>query len=408
MSPVDRNDRAGRLRDALGARSLDVLLALTPENAEYLSRTPNYIATHWRVPGLHAAAVNGAGDIAVVTGDFGGDLSSNTRFKRFFYTLWTESIDVRESENGPIAERVLSARPRRLEQPPQFDLGEVFDRVAEAVRAVDPSAARVGLEQSVLPEAVFSRLRHGLPGVEFIEASDIFDELRVIKDDDEIANLWRAAELTETGIRGAIAGLALGQSVTTVNAHYQIAVHQQVADDSRFAQFRQAEGAVAVGIGASASAVAPGQTVKFDMQVDVGGYHSDIGRTVAFAPTSDQLTIYAALHDALLRAQELIRPGARFADIYAAGAGAMHAAGFSNYSRGHLGHSVGLTQNFEEPPFIEPGEYRRIEAGMVLSLELPFYVYGVGAFQLERMLLITGDGYEAMDQLPFSLAVPEQ
>ncbi len=76
-----------------------------------------------------------------------------------------------------------------------------------------------------------------------------------------------------------------------------------------------------------------------------------------------------------------------------------------NYSRGHLGHSDGLTQHFEEPPFIAPNELRPLVPNMVLSLEMPYYLYGVGAFQLERMVLVTEDGHEVLDSLPFELAV---
>ena len=81
----------------------------------------------------------------------------------------------------------------------------------------------------------------------------------------------------------------------------------------------------------------------------------------------------------------------------------MHRAGFTNYSRGHLGHSLGLTQRFEEPPFIAPGEERPVVPNMVLAIEMPYYVYGVGAFQLERMGVVTGTGFELVDQLPFEL-----
>ena len=78
-----------------------------------------------------------------------------------------------------------------------------------------------------------------------------------------------------------------------------------------------------------------------------------------------------------------------------------HRAGFTNYSRGHLGHSLGLTQRFEEPPFIAPGEARPVVPNMVLAIEMPYYVYGVGAFQLERMGVVTGTGFDLVDQLPF-------
>src|SRR5262249_41479470 len=162
-----------------------------------------------------------------------------------------------------------------------------------------------------------------------------------------------------------------------------------------------------IGFGAdSPRVVGPGQTIKFDMQVDVGGYHSDIGRTIATGATRDQRDIYAALRSALMAAQSHVKPGASFAEIFHAGTDAVRYAGFTNYSRGHLGQSVGLTRHFEEPPFITPEEHRALVPGMVISLELPYYVYGVGAFQLERMLLITSDGHEALDKIPLDFEFP--
>ena len=43
--------RRERLADALQRNRLDVLLALTPENAAYLSGRTSVIATLWRLPG---------------------------------------------------------------------------------------------------------------------------------------------------------------------------------------------------------------------------------------------------------------------------------------------------------------------------------------------------------------------
>lgn len=141
------------------------------------------------------------------------------------------------------------------------------------------------------------------------------------------------------------------------------------------------------------------------MQVDVGGYHSDIGRTYALEPTLNQRRVHEALRAALAAAQEVIVPGNTFAEVFAAGTKAMFDAGFDTYSRGHLGHSVGLGHNYEEPPFIAPSEHRTLIPGMILSLELPLYLHGLGHFQLERMLRITQSGHEILDDLPFDFAL---
>jgi Xaa-Pro aminopeptidase len=230
--------------------------------------------------------------------------------------------------------------------------------------------------------------------------------LRAIKDPDEVAHLRLAAELTEAGIAGAVKRLTPGMSETAVNSAYQVAVHEAVIADRRYAAFREAEGLASVGFGVDQPReVGPGLTVKFDMQVDVGGYHSDIGRTYAFAPTAEQQEVYDALQHALAATIAAIRLGITFAELHAIGSESMHMQGFTNYSRGHLGHSIGLTQHFEEPPFIAADEHRPVAPGMVLSVELPFSIYGVGAFQMERMVEVTADGAQSIDRLPFRLAI---
>jgi Xaa-Pro aminopeptidase len=388
----------------MARHGFDVLLAVTPENAEYLAGQSNFIATHWRLPGIHAATI-GSGQRAVVTGDFGADPAIMRSYTHIPYRSWTESIDIRGLLAGRLSERVVAARPGvPIERPAQFDLDAVFDAVAEAVQAVAPNPRQVGVDLLEVDAASVGRLRARLPGVRLIDATTVFDDLRAIKDPDEIAHLRLAGELTETGIRGALARITPGMSETALNAAYQVEVHERVMADERFAAFRQAEGMANIGIGAeSPHAVAPGQTLKFDMQVDIAGYHSDIGRTWAIAPTADQRTMYGALREALAVLEAAVRPGVTFAELYAIGSGAMHRAGFTNYSRGHLGHSLGLTQHFEEAPFIAPGEERPVVANMVLAIEMPYYVYGVGAFQLERMGVVTGTGFELVDQLPFEL-----
>lgn len=395
-----------RIGDAIQRRELDLLLAITPENAGYLAGRSNFIATHWRIPGIYSAAVGPDGAKAVVSGDFGIDPAAMPSFTHFPYRSWTESVDVRTAPGDSVADRVTAARAAAITRPAQFDLDEVFDRIADAVRSISANPRRIGIDLLEVDAASVQRLRDRLPGTELVDATAILDDLRALKDPDEIAHLRLAGELTEIGIGGAIERLQPGMTETAVNSAYQIAVHEAVIADPRFAQFRQAEGLATIGIGAdSPRTVEPGQTIKFDMQVDIAGYHSDIGRTVAFAPTAGQRAVSAALREALARLQDQVRPGATFAGLYAIGSDAMRAAGYRTYSRGHLGHSVGLTQRFEEPPFIAPGEDRPLVAGMMLSIELPYYLYGVGAFQLERMLLVTGDGHEAIDRLPFALGL---
>jgi len=397
--------RRERLADALRRNRLDVLLALTPENAAYLSGRTSVIATLWRLPGLVAVAVNERGEMAVAAGD--NEIGSyDGVVARFAHPLWIEHLDLRNSGMN-LGSRVHAARPEgALPRPAQFDAELMLDAVAAAVGAVLTAGRRmhVGAELAMLPAWVAEGLRERLSTLEWVEAGAVFDDLRAIKDADEIAHLRLAAELTEIGIAGARDALRPGLSAIGVSAAYQCAIWDRAASDHRFAALRQVEGLVSVGDGAAPVAVGLEQTVKLDMQVDVDGYHSDVGRTYALEPTLEQQAVYDALRDALAAVVAAIGPGVPMRDIWAIGTERMRAAGFTNYSRGHLGHSIGLAHNYEEPPFIAADEGRPLAPGMVVSVELPYYLLGVGSFQLERMVVIEESGTEVLDRLPFELA----
>src|SRR5215207_560352 len=110
--------RRERLADALQRNRLDVLLALTPENAAYLSGRTSVIATLWRLPGLVAVAVNDQGEIAVAAGDneLGG---YDGAVARFAHPLWIEHLDLRISGVN-LESKVDAARPEgALSRPAQ-------------------------------------------------------------------------------------------------------------------------------------------------------------------------------------------------------------------------------------------------------------------------------------------------
>ena len=116
------------------------------------------------------------------------------------FTSWTESLDVRGETGGTIAERTQRARPERVKRPAQFDLGEVFDRVGDAIRYVAPDAKRVGVDLDQVDDGSVGLLVRVLGNALGLPWDSIFDDLRAIKDPDEIAHLRLACELTEIGI----------------------------------------------------------------------------------------------------------------------------------------------------------------------------------------------------------------
>ncbi len=401
--------RAERLHDALARNRFAGLLALGPENAAWLSGRTSTIATLWRLPGLVGVAAGADGSLAVSAGDQEVASYATAEAGRFPHPLWIEHHDLRGGDAArALADRIADARPAgALNRPAQFDPEALLDAAASAARAAVPNGGRVGIDLAGTPGWVAAGLEQRLraAGIEPVEATAVFDDLRAIKDPADIERLRLAAELTETGIAAARDALRPGLAAQGVVAAYQSAIWARAASEDRFAELRQVEGLVTVGDGTAPAVVGPGVTVKLDMQVDVGGMHSDVGRTYALAPTAEQREVFAALNDALAAAIAAMAPGVPFRDVWAAGIGAMRAAGYVGYSRGHLGHSVGLAHHYEEAPFIAADEPRPLAPGMVLSVELPWYLPGIGQFQLERMVLVGDSGCDVLDTLPLNLAV---
>src|SRR5680860_1614481 len=139
-------DRRSRILQAIARQGYDALLAVTSENAHYLAGHGNYIATHWRIPGLFSVAVGRRGKRAVVMGDFGTDPNVVLPYMHVHYMSWTESVDIRQTVGEPVADRIVTARPIQIDRPAQFDLDEVWDRVAEAVRSVAAAPATIGVD----------------------------------------------------------------------------------------------------------------------------------------------------------------------------------------------------------------------------------------------------------------------
>ncbi len=143
-----------------------------------------------------------------------------------------------------------------------------------------------------------------------------------------------------------------------------------------------------------------GDLVKADVGTLINGYSSDGARTyVCGKPDPLASEIYKVLQESFAVGEALLKPGTRFCDVHAAMLGIMRKRGFSEYYRGHFGHSVGAAVGIEEWPFISSSNEMLIEPNMVLALETPFYANGLGALMIEEQFLITESGAQSMNRL---------
>lgn len=135
-----------------------------------------------------------------------------------------------------------------------------------------------------------------------------------------------------------------------------------------------------------------GDMMVVDSGTQVDGYFCDFNRNYAVGPPHEEVVdAYGKLYQATEAALRMLKPGARFEDLFNAMTSAMGVKAEGGVGR--MGHSVGL--QLTEWPSIRPTETTSLEAGMTIALEPSIPVAsGGGKFLVtEEIALVTETGY---------------
>ncbi|KAA0971980.1 M24 family metallopeptidase [Aureimonas fodinaquatilis] len=387
---------SNRFAVLMEAANLDAVIAWGGANFHYMTGFQNYFD-------------NPGGSLALVPADPGKPAmalvaswveeaarASSTIPDLHSYPLWIEIADIKDIRAG-----TARSQPKPS---PRFDLARNMAILADAVTARGLAQGRIGIEMNLVSAHALALLQAKLPNVRFVECSSLFTDLRSIKTEFEIDCIREATRFAEEGLLAVLASPLGGLDTNGLKTIYDAACADRAArlPDAGFLGTR-----VTASIGADISPtiaggkrIESGDAVFFDCGVSIHGYGSDTGRTFLFRPPADEeRRIMDAVCAGMDAGIELMRPGVAMSEIFHAGQNAVRAAGLPWYTRGHIGHTMGLGMA-EQAPYLSPVENRLLEPGMVIALETPLYVKGIGGFQVEECFVITQTGYEKLTTLP--------
>lgn len=377
---------------------VDVYIACTPANFLYLSGYQSaFIDLSWQMTGTDLVVLPAAQDLppAMIVSEYcepDAKLHSDIADIRT-YSMWTENRDF---------EIVTRPGGGIIQRPEQYDPDAILGLVRDVLRGwklVDPV---IGSDLSLMKHGTFNALVRTFPGHRLVDCEQIAYDVRSRKHPGEIANLRNAAKLFDIGVKKTISLVREGQTAFELRSNFENSVREAVAQDPKLGNYEKTFFFPHVGTG-DGSVVRRGDIIKLDCGVRINGYWSDGCRHFCLGgPSDEQKLVHRALTAGYQAARDLIRPGSRMGDIYAAALNAVRRNGLPNYSRGHFGHSIGLDDKTEEPPFIGPND-TILRENMVICLEIPFYPPDLGGFNIEDMLLVTATGNEALTKLDLGL-----
>lgn len=225
----------------------------------------------------------------------------------------------------------------------------------------------------------------------------VMDEIRSIKDTDEIALMRKASELNDLVMTQVPFILKVG--VTEIQVRDQIlAMFNALTDGISF------DPIVAFGDHASDPHAVPShRTLKSSeaIVIDIGclykGYCSDMTRTF-YLDTNPDKEIYELVRKANLAAIAAVKPGVSLSDIDKAARDVITQAGYGEFFIHRTGHGIGTSVH--EPYPVSSESTILCTEGMIFSIEPGIYLKGRTGIRIEDLVLVTANGVEVLNHAP--------
>lgn len=316
---------------------------------------------------------------------FDAPFSENSRVRAFgnFHLAQPKRGVELTSLDGSIIELLQSAKP--MEGP--------VDAIVEMIEGSGLSHAKVGVDEVGISWALLQDLERALPDALLTPASALFRNVRSVKTKEEIRRLRRAVAITETAILESMRFAREGVTEKTLARRLEMSTLKQGAHPLFTMISFGSRGAHA--LWPSDAALRRGDLIKYDVGCVYDGYKSDVARVAIRGKADDRVRrCFDAVRAGTDRVMELVKPGVRVGELFEAGVAAVQEAGIRSFERHGVGHGIGL--EVYDDPILAAGDQTEIEAGMVLSIEVPYYEVGLGGFNLEDTVLVTDEGIEKL------------
>lgn len=244
----------------------------------------------------------------------------------------------------------------------------------------------------------------------------LVEEMRLVKDEEEIKLIEESGRWASRGLDIARGLMAEGKYDWEVAFEASLALSKEMARSlgpgympmresaPGFVGFRGQLGEYSY-YPHSISAPRPfrkGDVVGIGAGPEIGGYYSELERTLVIGAANDDVKKYfEAMLELRHAALDALRPGATAAEVDRAVRRRAEALGLADRLRHHTGHGIGI--GFHERPYLDIGSDEILKPGVVVTIEPGIYVKGIGGFRHSDTILITEDGYRFLTKYPEDL-----
>jgi Xaa-Pro dipeptidase len=358
LKPDVYRERQAKLRAGAKARGWDALFVTPSTNLAYATGL-----SMWRSERLTALVLLTDGPAVLITPAF--EESNVTRDATVDdVKTWKEDEDP-----VPIAANLLSRKSVGIEGSTAFSTASLVSAAASA-KAEDAAA--------------------------------LFDALRSVKSEEELALLKEAGRRTVLAIAATHELMRRGMTEREVSNVLEAEFRKLGVSGGGLVQFGPSAALPHGGPGDRA--LAKGDAVLIDCGCRVRGYTSDVTRTVAFGPPSDELRkVYAAVDRAQTAGIDALEAGKTGEEVDRAARKVIEDAGYGAYFTHRLGHGLGMDGH--EHPYLVKGNRKPLVAGNTVTVEPGIYLPGKLGVRIEDDYAVREKGLASLSVRPQELVV---
>jgi Xaa-Pro dipeptidase len=277
---------------------------------------------------------------------------------------------------------------------------------AEAISRLQVPHKQVGIDPLMMRFFEMRLLEIAFRHTTFVDASHALQNMRIAKDEVEIAAMRRAVIVAEDAMRAILPIVKVG--ISEVEIASELFIQLLKAGSEGNLPF---EPIVASGPNSALPHAIPsdrklevGDLLLIDWGARVDGYVSDLTRTFAIEQLDPEL---AKVHETVCLAnatgREAVSTSVSGAEVDLAARDVIEAAGYGEQFIHRLGHGIGLESH--EPPYLSSDNRELLQAGNAITIEPGIYLPGRGGVRIEDDVIVTVEGGESLSTFQRELMV---
>ena len=276
------------------------------------------------------------------------------------------------------------------------------DPYAVAARLL-PAEGRVAVGDRLWASHLLG-LQAARPGLAFASASPVVSRLRAIKDEEELAALFRAARGADETFR-QICGMRFdGRREEELAADLADLLVRNGHSRADFTIVASGPNGASPHHESGSRKIRARDAIVLDFGGELAGYFSDTSRTVVVGePPEGFVEVYETVREAQEAALRTVAPGVPAEEVDRAARAVIQGAGYGDRFVHRTGHGIGL--EVHESPYIVEGNAAPLEVGMTFSVEPGIYLEGRFGVRIEDIVTVTADGAERLNRSTHDLQI---